>query len=101
MGRSSKAAIAGAGAARVAEAVVVIGASQFAPSSIQRFIAATSAAVRGSPRIGIGGASRPATWRYMRLCSALPGTSDGPCAPPSIADSRVRRSSFESFSVAP
>jgi hypothetical protein len=70
-------------------------------SSIHRFIAPTSAEVSGSPRIGIGGASRPATWRYIWLCSALPGTNAVPCAPPSIADSRVRRSSFDSFSSSP
>jgi hypothetical protein len=98
MGRSSNAVMPGAFDAVV---VAVVPAGQVAPSSIHRLSVATSASLSASPRIGMAGASSPATWRYIRLCSALPGTSEGPWAPPSMADARVRRSSFESFSFSP
>src|SRR6266498_710174 len=76
-------------------------ASHLAPSSIHVFTAATWLALSAAPCAGIDGFSSPATRRYMRLCSALPGTMSEPCSPPLRALSRVRRSNFESCMVSP
>ncbi len=51
--------------------------------------------------MGINGCSIPATRRYARLASALPGTRAGPFSPPFKRPSRVRRSRPDIWSVSP
>src|SRR5262249_54040216 len=53
------------------------------------------------PSIGMAGRSRPATRRYSRLSSELPGTIAAPFSPPLSAPSSVRRSSLESCIASP
>src|SRR5215471_18223715 len=61
----------------------------------------TCASVNGVPCAGIDGCSRPATRRYSRLSSALPGTMSDPRVPPRSALSLVLRSSVPIRMVSP